>query len=419
MAPQRAPLARLIVLDPAHFHVALVQKEPYAEVDPRVAVYAPLGPELLDYLNRIYLFNTRADDPTRWELDVHCAADFVQEMMAQRPGNVVVLAGKNDSKMDRIRASVAAGLNVLADKPWILSSADLPKLEESLRMAEEQGLIAYDIMTERYEVTSQLQRELVNCPELFGELEAGTAEEPGVYARSVHHIMKMVSGLPLRRPAWFFDISVQGEALADVGTHVVDLVQWTAFAEQAIDYRTDIQILDARRWPLVLTPAQFCTVTGEERTEKLEYFCNNSVHYTLRGIHVKMDIGWEWQAPAGAGDVYEASFRGTRCCVEVRQGEAERYRPEVYVRPANPALREKIERLQSRWPGLDMAEQKGEARILIPDRFRVSHEEHFAQVTHTFFEYLREPLAMPAWETPNMLAKYYVTTRGVELSHSL
>ena len=26
-------------------------------------------------------------------------------------------------------------------------------------------------------------------------------------------------------------------------------------------------------------------------------------------------------------------------------------------------------------------------------------------------------LAMPAWERPNMLAKYFVTTRGTELGH--
>ena len=204
------PLARLMVLEPGHFHAALVQKEPYAEVDPRVCVYAPLGPELLDYLERISLFNTRAVNPTRWQLDIHCGADSLQEMIAHKPGNLVVLAGKNDTKIECIRSSVAAGLNVLADKPWIISSADMPKLEESLRIAEEQRLIAYDIMTERYEITSQLQRELVNSPDVFRALDPGTPENPGVYARSVHNIMKVVSGVPLRRPAWFFDINVQG-----------------------------------------------------------------------------------------------------------------------------------------------------------------------------------------------------------------
>ena len=35
---------RLMTLDPGHFHAALVQKEMYPGVAPRVDVYAPLGP---------------------------------------------------------------------------------------------------------------------------------------------------------------------------------------------------------------------------------------------------------------------------------------------------------------------------------------------------------------------------------------
>ncbi len=110
--------------------------------------------------------------------------------------------------------------------------ADLPKLEEALALAQRKNLAAYDIMTERYEVTSQLQREFVNDREVFGTLEAGSAQN-SVRARSIHHVMKVVAGTPLRRPPWFFDIDEYGEGLADVGTHVVDLVQWTAFPDQA------------------------------------------------------------------------------------------------------------------------------------------------------------------------------------------
>jgi predicted dehydrogenase len=289
-------------------------------------------------------------------------------------------------------------------------------------------------MTERYEITSQLQRELVNTADICGALDPGTAENPCVYARSAHNIMKLVSGLPLRRPVWFFDVNIQGEALVDVGTHVVDLVQWTAFPEEPIDYRTDIEIIEGRRWPLPLTLNQFQRITGSPvfvdnlksnvYNEYLNYFCNNSVHYILRGIHIKMDIVWNWQAAEGAGDAYEASFRGTNARIEVRQGEAENHRPELYVVPNSStlrgpvfvALRDKVKGLQSRWPGLDVAETSDVARIVIPDHFREGHEAHFAQVTRRFFEYLRDPSLVPAWEIPNMLAKYYVTTRGVELS---
>jgi hypothetical protein len=57
-----------------------------------------------------------------------------------------------------------------------------------------------------------------------------------------------------------------------------------------------------------------------------------------------------------------------------------------------------------------------ELRVTIPDRLRVSHEEHFAQVTQRFLGYLRDRRTLPAWERPNMLAKYYVTTEGTALA---
>ena len=52
--------------------------------------------------------------------------------------------------------------------------------------------------------------------------------------------------------------------------------------------------------------------------------------------------------------------------------------------------------------------------ITIPDRYRVGHEAHFAQVVAEFLKYLQSPQSMPAWEMPNMLAKYFVTTEGVQ-----
>ena len=117
-----------------------------------------------------------------------------------------MFTGRNRGKIDRILASLAAGLNVFADKPWIIAAEDMPKLERALEVAERKGLAAYDIMTERFEITSVLQREFVNDPAVFGSLEPGTAGEPAIRARSIHHLMKVVAGVPLRRPAWFFDI---------------------------------------------------------------------------------------------------------------------------------------------------------------------------------------------------------------------
>ena len=96
----------------------------------------------------------------------------------------------------------------------------------------------------------------------------GTAAEPGVYMESVHYLMKTVSGAPNIRPAWFFDTDEQGEGLNDIGTHLVDLVQWTLFPDQALDYRKDVQVLAAQRWPTVIPRADFQRVTREPTSRR-------------------------------------------------------------------------------------------------------------------------------------------------------
>src|SRR3954451_5224629 len=113
------PDARLMTLDPGHFHAALVQKEMYPGVADRVDVYAPLGPDLLAHLGRIAGFNSRPNDPTAWRLEGHAGGDPLDPLLRARPRAVVVLSGRNDAKVGRIKAAVDAGLHVLADKPWV------------------------------------------------------------------------------------------------------------------------------------------------------------------------------------------------------------------------------------------------------------------------------------------------------------
>ncbi len=432
--PKLGPRAslRLVTLDPGHFHAALVQKEMYPGVARRAFVYAPLGPDLLAHLNRIAQFNARKENPTNWELEIYVGPDFLERMVKDRRGNVVVLSGRNRGKIDRILASIDAGFHVLADKPWIIEAADMPKLEAALAAAERRGVVAYDIMTERFEITSILQRELVRDADTFGTMQPGSQEDPGVYIESVHHLFKEVAGAPLLRPAWFFDIHQQGEGLTDVGTHLVDLAEWTLFPEGAINNRRDIKVTGGKRWPVVMTKAEFQRVTGEREFpeylaaggDRLDYYCNNQVSYVLRGVHVKLDVLWRYEAPTGTGDTHLAIYRGSRSRVEVRQGKAENYRPELYVAPNDgrdkagvlAALKHRVEALKAKFPGVAVEDRGKEMLVPIPDRYRVGHEAHFAQVARQFFGYLRDPKSLPAWENPGMLAKYYVTTRGVGLA---
>ncbi len=422
---------QLVTLAPGHFHAALVQKEMPPGVAPWVHVYAPLGADLVAHLGRIADFNARATRPTRWELEVHAGPDFLRRFGDEKPGNVVILSGRNSAKIDYLEAAVGAGLHVLADKPWVIRSADLPRLEAVLTAADLRGLVAYDIMTERYEITSILQRELVNDRDVFGEPILGGDAEPGVFMESVHYLCKTVAGVPLRRPAWFFDTAVQGEGLTDVGTHLVDLVMWILLPGQQVNFKCDLQIQAARRWPTVLTKADFQRVTGEpdfpaclqDHVSRggLEYYCNTMVSYALRGVHVRLNVLWDFEAPPGAGDTHLAVFRGSRSWVAVRQEKEQAFRPELYVSPSGghreavaEALARRVEQLQARWPGVAVQEQGERLWVTVPEAYRLGHEAHFGEVAAQFFQYLQDPKLLPVWEKPNMLAKYWLTTQGVE-----
>ena len=101
---------RLITLDPGHFHAGLVQKFMYPQVSPIVHVYAPAGPDLQEHLKRIEGFNTRADHPTHWEEKVYTGPDFLERMLEEKAGNVVVFAGNNAHKTEYINRSVSGRL---------------------------------------------------------------------------------------------------------------------------------------------------------------------------------------------------------------------------------------------------------------------------------------------------------------------
>ncbi len=244
-APPKAAV-QLITLDPGHFHAALVQKSMYPQVDSVVHVFAPEGPELEDYLQRIKGYNSRTESPTAWTQTLHTGADFLEQMVASKPGNMVVISGNNARKAQYINAAIDAGLNVLADKPMAIKPDDFPQLQKAFASAKEKNVLLYDIMTERYEISTILQKELSQQAALFGELEKGTPEEPAITKESVHHYFKYVSGSALKRPAWFFDVEQQGEGVVDVSTHLVDLVFWECYPEQILDIAGDIEMVRAR-----------------------------------------------------------------------------------------------------------------------------------------------------------------------------
>ena len=219
----------LVVLDPGHFHANLLQKFPQKQVNDTVLVYAPEGSELTQYLSSIEGYNNRSENPTNWHEVVYSGVDYLQKMIEEKKGNVVILAGNNLKKTEYISQAINAGYNVLSDKPMAINTENFELLKSAFDRARTHNVYLYDVMTERYEILNTLTRELISNKELFGELQNGTPDNPPIVMENVHHFYKEVSGNVLVRPAWFYDVEQQGEGMVDVATHLVDLINWQCF----------------------------------------------------------------------------------------------------------------------------------------------------------------------------------------------
>ncbi len=422
---------KLMTLDPGHFHAALIQKTIYDNVDSTLYVYAPEGPEVEDFLDKISTYNKREQAPTNWKVEQRIGADFLKTMLKEKPGNVMVVAGKNSKKIDYILEAVKAGINVYADKPLVINKEGYTKLKQAFSIAKENDLILYDIMTERFESTTALQKLLSTQTAVFGTLQDGNPQQPAIIKESVHHFLKEVSGQPLVRPPWFFDVNEEGDGIVDVTTHLVDLVQWEAFPGQLID-TADIKMISAKRWPTVLTLREFQKVTGlaafpdylkkDIKDDKLHVYCNGEMIYSIKGKLAKVAVIWNYQAPEGTKDTHYSIMRGSRSNLIIKQGEAENFLPTLYVEANEEdefenTLKNAIEGpVAALYPSTTFEKvSDGLWKINIPDEFKIGHEAHFSQVTQNYLKYLQEG-KLPDWEVPNMLTKYYITTTAYEMA---
>ncbi len=426
----------LITLDPGHFHAHLVQKDMYEQVNPTVYVYAPEGEEVQDHLQKISAYNTRAENPTSWQEELYLGNDFLEKMISEKKGNVVVMAGNNRKKTEYIKRSVEAGLHVLSDKPMAITADNFEVLKEAFEIAAKNNVLLYEIMTERHEITSILQKEFSHVESLFGALENGSEEEPAVVKESVHHFYKYVAGSVLKRPSWFFDVEQQGEGIVDVTTHLVDLIQWACFPEKIIDYNTDIEMLSAIRWPTLVTNDEFMEVTRQSAIPDyllgsmgddslLHIYANGEINYKINGVHAKVIVKWDYQAPEGAADTHYSIMRGTKANLIIKQGEEQNYKPVLYIEPSTAysvadlqaASEEALKALVVKFPGIELVPNNAGWEVKVPDSYDVGHEAHFTQVTTKYLEYLAAG-NLPDWEVPNMITKYYITTKALEMART-
>jgi predicted dehydrogenase len=418
----RADKHTLVLVNPGHFHAALTLRLPHPRLEEDVHVYAEDGPDLERFLAIVESFNARESNPTRWRLHVHRGEDHLQRLIAERPGRLAIVAGRNDAKMALIERLHAAGMAVLADKPWVIRSDQL----DAVRRVCSAPPLAMDIMTERHEVSVRVMKALMQREEVMGSLRALSLE-------SVHHLYKLVNGRPLVRPAWYFDVDAQGEGIGDVNTHLVDLVQWMTESDLSLDFARDVTLIAARQWPTGVPLDLFQRITGlaafpETLTRRiddgvLQYLCNASLRYRLRGVGVELETRWDLAIPEGGGDTHCFVARGTRAEIEVRLDASTGFRSGLTVRPHEPsasysaALAAALASMQNRFPGVVARPGDGGFRLDIPDSLRSTHEEHFAVVLDEFIEHL-DRQAWPPNVCPDLLTKYTLLQQARDQSHA-
>ena len=423
---------QLMTLDPGHFHAALVQKFMLPGVVPDVMVFGPEGEDVALHMKRIEGFNGRAENPTQWKTKVYQGADYLERLLesgsaAVKAGRVpvVVISGNNARKSEYIAKSIDRGFHVMADKPMVIVPEELPKLEAAFAAAKQKNVLLYDIMTERFEIATMLQKAFSQQPALFGSLAKGTPDEPAISKISVHNFSKIVAGSQLKRPPWFFDPKQQGAGIVDVMTHLVDLVQWEAFPDVTLS-KSDAKVLKARRWTTALSLEQFGRVTGVKefpaylapyvRDGVLHAPANGEMTYTLKGVHARTSVTWDFEAPPGAGDTHYSLMKGTKASLIIKQGKEQGFKPTLYVERADEkSLRAAIVEVSKAYPGIDAKAEGDHFVITVPDPYHNGHEAHFGQVTENFLEYARDG-RLPAWEVPNMIVKYATIMQAYEMS---
>jgi len=157
--------------------------------------------------------------------------------------------------------------------------------------------------------------------------------------------------------------------------------------------------------------------------DTLRVYSNGEIIYTLKGVHAKVVVIWNYMAPEGAGDTHYSIMRGTKANLIIRQGAEQSYVPTLYVEPlANvdvaafeKALTDNLPKIQAKYAGVQMKKAEIGWEVVIPRQFYIGHEAHFGQVVERFLKYLVDG-KLPDWEVPNMITKYYTTTKAWELA---
>ena len=124
------------------------------------------------------------------------------------------------------------------------------------------GVLLYDIMTERHEITTMLQKAFSRIPAVFGELLRGSSGNPAVVKESVHHFSKLVSG----RAGQAAGVVLRRRAAGRRASSTSRRISSTSCSGSAFPARSSISRetsgFSARNaGPPFISPAQFAQVT--------------------------------------------------------------------------------------------------------------------------------------------------------------
>ena len=407
----------MIVVAPGHFHASLLQKNGMENVSDTVRVYAQSGSELEAYKSTIEAYNTREENPTSWILDIYEGDDFLEHIPESDGSSFAVFAGNNRLKSDYILNCVSKGYHVISDKPMAIDAVDFSKLKQAYDVADSEGLVIYDLMTERHDVQNEITRAIMSDKEIFGEVSGKIEIE------DIHHFFKQVSGKPLTRPMWYFDVRQQGEGIADVTTHFIDLIFWECFPGESI-HESDVEVTAATRFPTLITLDEYKAVTGAEDFPEylqqdvedgvLNVYSNGTIDFVVKGVPVRILMRWDYAPEPGSGDRFHEVIPGSVSSIEIVQDASTGFARKLFIR-TTPELAAKAEAmLKQTWAevSIDLSDD-GRYVVEIPQAYRHPHEEHFNLVGADFIDCIRKGAA-PEWEKENTLTKYHITTSAVE-----
>ena len=411
----------IAVYDPGHFHAALLFFHHNSRVDRTIHVYAPPGPDVEMFIALINRFNVRDDRPTDWKLNCHIGDDPLERLIADRSGEIVVLAGRNGPRLALMHRLHDEGFHVLADKPWLTNSAALPHLEAITAGPP----FAVDIMTGRHSAVAELRNAIIGTPSVFGALARDT-ERPALEFSSTHHLLKRVDDKLLKRPAWFYDVAMQGDGMVDIQSHYVDQAQWIVADGHRFDIDRDVEILDAERWTLPVPLRLFQESTGESTfpgylagavtDDVLNLACNGRIDYRLRGIPVHHHCDWGLREPEGGTDLHGFTARGENAELTIRVGTETGFMSEILLRCRDEInLGSALEQWRLVAPGLEARKRDDGYLLVMPPIASAIHEAQFPRVLEQFLNLLDSAI-WPSELMARIRTRYTLLARARELA---